>query len=341
MSISVATPIDRALSRTGDILFRPFDFVKWLTLGFCAFLAYLFDSFGSGGGSSSWSGAPGTGGPGTRSANEIRDWIMNNLGLIISISALVLTILFIITAVLLWLQSRGKFMFLHGLAYNRGEVIAPWKVYRKLGNSLFVFNLVLFVLWWLILFVVLGLCVMIAWPDIQAQDFGGNAVAAIITGGVLMFIIGIGGALVYFALEHFVVPAMYVRMETVLPAWRIAWNEIITAYPGPVILFVLMRILIAIVIGILQALVTCLTCCIAAIPYVGVVIMLPLFVFSRCYTLCFLEQIGPEWQIFEYDKQSVCKACSYDLTGLPPAGMCPECGTAYDHEPTAPPTAPE
>ena len=30
-----------------------------------------------------------------------------------------------------------------------------------------------------------------------------------------------------------------------------------------------------------------------------------------------------------------CHECAYELTGLPPEGVCPECGTPYRHEKTA------
>jgi len=40
---------------------------------------------------------------------------------------------------------------------------------------------------------------------------------------------------------------------------------------------------------------TCVTCCIAAIPYVGTVILLPLYVFLAAYPLLFARQFGPDW----------------------------------------------
>jgi hypothetical protein len=43
----------------------------------------------------------------------------------------------------------------------------------------------------------------------------------------------------------------------------------------------------------------CLAACLLAIPYVGTVLLLPLFVFTRCYALYFLEQLGPEWTLLE------------------------------------------
>ena len=51
-----------------------------------------------------------------------------------------------------------------------------------------------------------------------------------------------------------------------------------------------------------------------AIPYLGTVILLPLFVFLRCYSLCFLEQFGPSWRIL----------------WEPATYKCPKCRTLYD-----------
>jgi hypothetical protein len=41
MAISVTDPIGWALTRTGRMLFKPFDGRKWFVLGFCAWLANL------------------------------------------------------------------------------------------------------------------------------------------------------------------------------------------------------------------------------------------------------------------------------------------------------------
>ncbi|MHB9006972.1 MAG: hypothetical protein ACYDC1_08565, partial [Limisphaerales bacterium] len=43
------------------------------------------------------------------------------------------------------------------------------------------------------------------------------------------------------------------------------------------------------------------TCCVAgcllAIPYLGAVLLLPVFVFDRAYSLHFLRQFGPEYDL--------------------------------------------
>jgi len=42
----------------------------------------------------------------------------------------------------------------------------------------------------------------------------------------------------------------------------------------------------------------CLTCCMAAIPYVSSVVFLPVAVLFRAYSLHFMAQFGPEWDVF-------------------------------------------
>ena len=48
MSVSVTAPFSPALDRTSTVLFRPFDFAKWITLGVCAWLVQLGDGGGGG-----------------------------------------------------------------------------------------------------------------------------------------------------------------------------------------------------------------------------------------------------------------------------------------------------
>ena len=48
----------------------------------------------------------------------------------------------------------------------------------------------------------------------------------------------------------------------------------------------------------IACLLTCVTCCLAAIPYVGTVILLPLFVFRQAYLLLFVRQFGPEYDVW-------------------------------------------
>jgi len=43
---------------------------------------------------------------------------------------------------------------------------------------------------------------------------------------------------------------------------------------------------------------TCATCCIAALPYVGTVILLPVYVCLRAFGLRFIRQFGPDYDVW-------------------------------------------
>lgn len=142
-------------------------------------------------------------------------------------------------------------------------------------------------------------------PDIRAQRFGAMAAVSLALGITAFVTVGFVATVVSVFLYHFVVPIMYLRRVTVADGWR-EFNRLIFAdYKGTLVLYLLFQIVLAIAIGVISALVACLTCCIAALPFVGTVILLPLFVFHRSYTLYFLEQFGSEWRFFADPEQFV------------------------------------
>jgi len=299
MAVSVVDAIGPALNRTGRILFKPFDIGKWFTLGFCAWLAYLGQGGGGAGGGHGGSG--GRGGGGAPSFDSVFEWANEHMAMIIAIGILVVLIGVAIGLLILWLNSRGQFMFLDGVARNRGAVVDPWRRFRELANSLFWFRFVLGLIGLAGLIVIGGLGVAIAWPDIAARDFGGMAVAGIATGVLLFIVFAIVMGVISVLLRDFVVPVMYLRGVRSLPAWRIFRYEVARGYFWNFVLFYLMAILLGLAIAIMAVVATCLTCCIAALPYIGTVILLPIYVFMRCYSLCFLRQFGPDWDVFPAD----------------------------------------
>jgi hypothetical protein len=297
--VSVVDPASRAIDRTRQILFEPFDFGKWLTLGFCAFLAHL----GEGGGGSvnfpGGGGGPG-GGPGGGGAEvqEFIDWLKDNLEVVIAVVTSVFLVGCLLSLLILWLNSRGKFMLIDGIVHNRGAVKAPWREYRREGNSLFAFQFCYGLICFLLFLLIAALSILIALPSIRAEEFGTSAVAAIVVGGTLMVVFVLASAFISMCLVHFVVPIMYRKRIGVMDAWGLFRREFFAGRVGTFLLYVLFQIVIGLAVGVLAMFATCATCCIAALPYVGSVILLPLFVFMRSYQLCFLEQFGPEWIFF-------------------------------------------
>jgi hypothetical protein len=85
---------------------------------------------------------------------------------------------------------------------------------------------------------------------------------------------------------------MYVRGCRVGQAWREA-GHLIGLHAGPLFLYVLLRIVLSVALGLLAFLAVCATLCIAMLPYLGTVILLPLYVFVRSYALHFFSQFDP------------------------------------------------
>ena len=129
-----------------QILFNPFDIGKWFVLGFTAWLATLA--------SGSSQGTGGTGGTGGTAGalddpqiveeafGEAKDWVMENLEWVVGAGVFIALIVVVVTVVVTWVQSRGKFMLLDNVVNNRALVGQPWKEFRSEGNSLFLWSLV-------------------------------------------------------------------------------------------------------------------------------------------------------------------------------------------------------
>jgi hypothetical protein len=302
MPLSVLDPIAPAIARTKWMLFQPFDLGKWLRLGFCAFLMGFAQSGGGGGGSfpGPWGGGgPGGGQDGDRVAEFFREYLV-----IIVVVAIVIVLVFVaIGLVLTWLGSRGHFMFLDGVVHNRGEVAAPWREYRREANSLFLFRICLGIAALLLIAAIAGVCILIAWPDIQSRDFGSNAAVATVLGIGLSFAFVFSILIISLFLTDFVVPIMYLRRILVTAAWDAFYVEMLVGNKWLFARYVLMKIVIGLLSGMLAFAAMCMTCCVAALPYVSSVVLLPLTVFSQTYALYFIQQFGPEWRIFPVPSQ--------------------------------------
>ena len=293
--ISITAPIQPALDHVKRILFSPFSWEKWFVLGFCAFLAHLGE-----GGSYSYNGHTfdHTRLAGSSSAAE---WMGAHLALVATLGALVLLLVLALTALFVWLGSRGAFMFLDGVARNRAAVAEPWTRFRTAGNDLFRFRLVLL----LVFFGFFGLCAgagyLFVLPVLRTQSFGHAALIPLVSVGGFLIL----GALAYLAvallLMDFVVPIMYRRNLDVGQAWHVFRHEVLPGHAWRFAGFYLMTLLLWIPALVLAILTICLTCCVAILPYLSSVALLPITVFFRCYSLCFLEQFGDEWRIIEVE----------------------------------------
>ena len=314
MNISPVAPITPAWNHMVRILFRPFAFKKWLALGFCAFLATCGEQ-GSNSSNFTDSGSQ-------NDFEELYQLIDTNMELVIGIAIGVVVLCIIIGLLVTWLSSRGKFMLIDGVVKNRGAIKEPWTEYKTEGNSLFLLSIVVGIIAIAGIAVTLGVPLLIAWPDIEAESFGSAGATSLVVAGLLFIPYLIACIAFSFFIRVFVVPTMYLRRVRAVQGMRIAYADLCKGHLGSAILLFLMMMLLGIGAAAVGIVVTCATCCIAALPYISSVVFLPITVFFVCYALCYIQQFGDQWRFFP----PTCNGCGYDLQGLDEGQPCPECG---------------
>jgi hypothetical protein len=303
--ISVTEPVSLALERVKQMLFKPFDLGKWFTIGFCAWLAFLGESGGG------FSGNYGNGFNNNSSNHpqpsfrefydKAHDWTVNNLYWIIPAAIFAILFCFALWLLILWLNSRGKFMFLHCVALDKAEVGEPWEKFSNEASSLFKFRIVLGLAGML---VTLPCLVFIVVMILRMVLRGEPDVAGImmVAGMVMLFILlAIVFALVHKFTVDFVVPIMFLRGGKCLAAWS-EFYALLKEYPGQFALYILFQIVLGMAIGVITLFAIIITCCCAgclmAIPYIGTVLLLPVLVFKRSYSAYFLAQFGSQYNVF-------------------------------------------
>ena len=220
-----------------------------------------------------------------------------------------------------WLSSRGKFMLIDGIVRNRGAVQEPWHEYRREGNSLFFFRIVLALISLLGLAIAVGIPLLIAIPDLSSQTLGPAGIVAIIVGVIFVLTFIVAAMCVKFFVDAFVTPTMYLRRVRALAGCKIAWHELVQGHIGPAILLFLMLFVFGIATAIITTVATCITCCLTAVPYLGSVLLLPITVFFTAYILEYIQQFGDDWKFFP----DMCSKCGH-LRAPGASDICPECG---------------
>jgi hypothetical protein len=129
--IEIFKPFGEAFELMKKVLFKPFEFKKWLVIGFAAWLANL----GGGGGFNYRYNRR----EDMQKLNEAISQIPHPI-LVIGVCVLIWFILILIV-LFAWLRARGRFLFIDCIVKNRGAITEPWRDFRKEGNSYFFFSL--------------------------------------------------------------------------------------------------------------------------------------------------------------------------------------------------------
>ncbi len=299
MSIFFVEPFSLAWKRMKRALFKPINLHKWFVVGFSAFLAGLIQGY-NGSGGSRWSG-------GRLSFREFLDlpdkgwrWLMNHPGWAVAILFLAAVVV-VVVVVLIWLSSKGTFMFLDNVALDKAEIAKPWREYAKEANSLFVWRLV-FSFICLALFIALVVSFFTTASSLYDRSFGRIIPIGFIIGmGFMTLVFLLVTGYISLFLKDFVAPIMYKKRVSAVQGWgmflALFRNHPVQFLGYGIIVFLLMIAFIAAVIVAVIA-----TCCIAGlllvIPYIGTVVTLPVWYTLRAYSLEFLAQFGPEYAVF-------------------------------------------
>ncbi len=293
MSIAYLEPLDRSVERMKGLLLRPFDPVRWLVIGFAAWLSGLAGGMGAGPGRFNLDDI--ARGP-SAGVGALRDELAGIVW-VLPLVLLAVMVLTVVVLLVLWVSSRAKLVFVDQVVTGRAAIVEPWRRLGRLGDSLFLWRLGFAVV---CLVAVLSVAVLVAGPALFGgfEDvFGALSFASMLFGGVLLFAIAVVAGVVSFLLDAFVVPLMHRYRITTTEAWR-AFLPWLRSYPGHFLLYLLMVIGLAILFGGLFVVVCLLSCCIVALPYVGTVLLLPVWVTYRLLSLEFLAQFDPGLDLF-------------------------------------------
>jgi hypothetical protein len=201
---------------------------------------------------------------------------------------------------LTWLNSRGKFIFLHCVALDKAEVSEPWHKFAREGNSLFWFRLVLGLIGMILTLPLVALIVVLVMRMVQLGEPNAGGIALAAGAFLLVLVLVLVCFLVGKLTTDFVVPIMFLRRQKCLASWG-ELRGLLVANLGNFILYFLFQILLSLVTGVIVmmvALLTCCCCCLLLLPYIGTVLTLPVFVFHRAYSLHYLAQFGREFDVF-------------------------------------------
>jgi hypothetical protein len=236
----------------------------------------------------------------TNTAERSRQLLESGLEFFLVAVLFALAVMFVL--LLLWLSARGSFLFLDNVVHNRARVSNPWRRYARLGDSYFLWR-ILFTLVTLVLVGSLTLAsVLMMVPLLDEGVARGIGIMGLVVCVSLAILLGLAAAYVSLLADHFVVPLMYKHDLNVTAAWRL-FLPLLQEQLSSFILygFFYLALYIAVVIGVVM--IAVMTCCIGlliiAIPYLGTVLLLPLYVTSRGLGLEFLAQFGSEYSLRE------------------------------------------
>lgn len=308
MNVSYSSPIALSWARMQRMLFQPFRFESWLTLGLAAFLARIGSSLRGSSNAFNWRNHSNTNA--AQLPEAVRERIMGWLTNPAVLMGIAMVLVFFLALMLLfaWLSARAEFVFLENIATERIAFGEPWGRYARLGQSLFLFRAALSFLYLVPLAIIGVPLVHIISQFLHGQEFQWSMFSGMLLSITLACVCLIAIGFVNMCTEDFVVPLMFARDIRAREAWG-AFLPLLQAHVGDFFAYAVLLVLLefGVVLAVLVAGV--LTCCVGlilvSIPYINAVVLLPLHVTRRGMGPEFMAQFGPEWATFPPRPQTV------------------------------------
>lgn len=329
--IEIVKPCGEAWHHMKGMLF-PFNFGRWITLGFVAWLALLGQ--GGGGGFNfnfgrRWQQGQGSPAGSVREvASKAISYIEANLILVLGIGAAAMLVVVAVGLVLAYLSSRGVFMYLDCVYERKAAVVAPWRRARKHAWSLFLWRVLFSAAGGLLGLLIVATTLFARWQDIRTLTWTPGLLGILIVSGGALLLTGIAFGLARWCLRNLVAPIMYLRNLTGSQAWS-EFFGLARGRAGVFILYWLMNVALGLLVGTATTAAACCTCCVGALPIICQTILQPLFLWLRAFPFYFLAQFGPAY--------ALPAAAAPEEEGVPAAsaeaGMkvvsCPQCGQPH------------
>ena len=310
----------RAYNKMKQILFKSFSFEKWLILAFCVWLANMFEGYGQNFSFYNNYNTDNVSASNIKNIDfnaEITSFINNanaftesklgiSLTTLVIIGLIIITFIYIIIFILLWLKARFNFVLIDNLKSNAQKIQEPWSEYKQVGNSCF---------WWnigfqAIFFAIGGILFIIFFIGFfyytvtGTGNFNHNLLITVLIMIPFILVFSLAYLVIIIFFYHFVVPIMYKMKIKSIPAWG-EFNKLFKTSPSSFIkyLFVLFiyNILAVIIVALVVICTCCLLGCLFSLPvvggYIASLILLPIYVFFRLFNIEFLAQFGKDYDL--------------------------------------------
>jgi hypothetical protein len=286
--VSVLDALNDAVSHTQRFLVPP-RLDRWLALGLVAFL----DQCGRQGGVSYPGGAWGDSGNGKGpDLSGATAWLGEHVGLVVMLAGLALAVVVALTALAVWLSTRGILMYADDVATERSDVARPWREHRELAASLFAwrFGLALAVLLGVLLVLLAGAAIVFG---VARSGRPATAVALLALVPLVLLLLGLSvvAALASVALRDFVAPLQLLYRTPCGPAAR-TFLGLLSRQPGAFVVYVLLKVLFVLLAATVAVGACCVTCGCVLLPVAGQAILQPVFFFERAWSLHVLRRFG-------------------------------------------------